>query len=140
MKSVRIRSYSGPNAGKYGPEYLRIWTLFTQCLCLKIPSYAYFLNTLIEFVQFIEAVIMKNRNLSNDIWLAEWLIYTPLIALINCIPGFPLMFLKDYRKVNVNHTHLCLIWVSRRYWAFFQISKTNCSNNFVSANVRMHSL
>ena len=140
MKSVRIRSYSGPNAGKYGPEYLRIWTLFTQCLCLKIPSYAYFLNTLIEFVQFIEAVIMKNRNLSNDIWLTEWLIYTPLIALINCIPGFPLMFLKDYPNANVNHTHLCLICVSTRYWAFFQISKTNCSNNFVSANVCMHSL
>ena len=38
MKSVRIRSYSGPhfpvfrpNAGKCGPEKLRIRTLFTQC-------------------------------------------------------------------------------------------------------------
>ena len=50
MKSVCIRSFSGPyfsvfglnterygvilriqpNAGKYGPEKLRIWTLFTQ--------------------------------------------------------------------------------------------------------------
>ena len=50
-KSVRIRSFSGPyfpafglnrrdtlylsvfspNAGKYGPEKSRIWTLFTQC-------------------------------------------------------------------------------------------------------------
>ena len=46
MKSVRIQSYSGPyfpafglnlsvfssNTGKYGPEKLRIQTLFTQCL------------------------------------------------------------------------------------------------------------
>ena len=38
VKIVRIRSFSGPhfpafspNAGKYGPEKLRIQTLFTQC-------------------------------------------------------------------------------------------------------------
>ena len=31
VKSVRILSYSGPNAGKYGLEKLRIRTLFTQC-------------------------------------------------------------------------------------------------------------
>ena len=37
MKNVRIRNYSGPylsvfswNAGKYGPELLRIRTLFTH--------------------------------------------------------------------------------------------------------------
>ena len=30
VKSVRIRSFSGPNAGKYGPEKLRIRTLCTQ--------------------------------------------------------------------------------------------------------------
>ena len=37
VKSVRIRSFSGPyfpgkNAGKYGTEKLRIRTLFTQCI------------------------------------------------------------------------------------------------------------
>ena len=42
MKSVRILSFSGSyfpafglnterNSGKYGPEKLRIWALFTQC-------------------------------------------------------------------------------------------------------------
>ena len=30
VKSVCIRSFSGPNAGKYGPEKLRIRTLFKQ--------------------------------------------------------------------------------------------------------------
>ena len=30
VKSVRIRSFSGPNARKYRPEKLRIRTLFTQ--------------------------------------------------------------------------------------------------------------
>ena len=30
VKSVRIRSFSGPNAGKYRLEKLRIRTLFTQ--------------------------------------------------------------------------------------------------------------
>ena len=30
MKSTRIRSSSGSNVGKYGPEELRIRTLFTQ--------------------------------------------------------------------------------------------------------------
>ena len=34
VKSVRIRSFSGPNAGKYGPENLRIRTLFTQWIPL----------------------------------------------------------------------------------------------------------
>ena len=28
--SARIRNFPGPNAGKYGPEKLRIQTLFTQ--------------------------------------------------------------------------------------------------------------
>ena len=41
VKSVSIGSFSGlhstvfiPNAGKCGPEKLRIWTLFTQCLIM----------------------------------------------------------------------------------------------------------
>ena len=29
VKNIRIRSFFGPNAGKYGPEKLRIRTLFT---------------------------------------------------------------------------------------------------------------
>ena len=29
VRSVHIRSFSGTNAGKYGPEKLRIRTLFT---------------------------------------------------------------------------------------------------------------
>ena len=32
VKSVGIRSFSGPNSGKYGPEKIRIRTLFTQCI------------------------------------------------------------------------------------------------------------
>ena len=28
-------SISSPNGGKYGPEKLRIWTLFTQCLLVQ---------------------------------------------------------------------------------------------------------
>ena len=42
MQSVRIWSFFGPNAGKYGPEKLQIRTLFTQCLLnnglLKFPK------------------------------------------------------------------------------------------------------
>ena len=30
VKSIRIRSFSGPNTGKYGPEKLRIWTISAQ--------------------------------------------------------------------------------------------------------------
>ena len=30
VKSVRIWSFSGPNAGKYGPEKLRLRILFTE--------------------------------------------------------------------------------------------------------------
>ena len=32
VKNVRILSFSGLNGGKYGPEKLQIWTLFTQCI------------------------------------------------------------------------------------------------------------
>ena len=35
VKSIRIWSFSGPNAGKYGPEKLQIRTLFTQCQFLS---------------------------------------------------------------------------------------------------------
>ena len=35
VKRVPIRSYSGPNGGKCGPEQLRIRTLFTQGRCSK---------------------------------------------------------------------------------------------------------
>ena len=31
LKRVRMRSFSGPNPGKHGPEKGRIRTLFTQC-------------------------------------------------------------------------------------------------------------
>ena len=31
VKSVLVRSFSGPNAGKYGPEKIRIRALLTQC-------------------------------------------------------------------------------------------------------------
>ena len=31
--------FSGPNAGKYGPEKLRIWTLFTQWRCDRDLEY-----------------------------------------------------------------------------------------------------
>ena len=34
-QSVRIRNYSGPNAGKLGPEQLRMRTLFMQCILLE---------------------------------------------------------------------------------------------------------
>ena len=37
-KKSRIRSFSGPSAGKYGLEKLRIRTLFTQCLL--IPTFS----------------------------------------------------------------------------------------------------
>ena len=35
MKNVRIRSFSGPNAEKYGPEKLQIRTLFMQYVITK---------------------------------------------------------------------------------------------------------
>ena len=35
VKSIHIWSFSGPNAGKYGPEKLQIRTLFTQCQFLS---------------------------------------------------------------------------------------------------------
>ena len=38
VKSVRIRSYSGPNAGKCEPELLRIRPLLTQWICLRATS------------------------------------------------------------------------------------------------------
>ena len=58
VKSVRIRSFPGPNfpafglntpylsvfspnAGKYGPEKLQLRTLFTQCTLLQIWDGAY---------------------------------------------------------------------------------------------------
>ena len=37
---LRISWYSGPNAGKYGPEKLRIRTLFTQCTW-RVQNYVY---------------------------------------------------------------------------------------------------
>lgn len=35
VKRVRIRSFSGPHAEKYGQEKLRIWTFFRQCNIYK---------------------------------------------------------------------------------------------------------
>ena len=48
VKSLRIQSFSGrifPHSdcvGKYGPEKLRIWTLFTQCLSHNFWQFAFF--------------------------------------------------------------------------------------------------
>ena len=37
-KSVHSRSFSGPNAGKYGPEERKIQTFFTQCFLAELPK------------------------------------------------------------------------------------------------------
>ena len=64
VKSVQTRSFSdahlpafglntertkylsvfSPNAGKYRPKKLRIWTLFTQCIFYRMFQSSYFLN------------------------------------------------------------------------------------------------
>ena len=35
-RDTAYHSVFSPNAGEYGPEKLRIWTLFTQCLILRL--------------------------------------------------------------------------------------------------------
>ena len=49
VKSVHIRGFSGPNAGKNGPEKLRIRTLFTQCDTFKKKKKKHAQKTLSTF-------------------------------------------------------------------------------------------
>ena len=48
VKGVRIRSFSGPNAGRYGPEKLQIRILFKQWStnCLRVDCDVYLLSFL----------------------------------------------------------------------------------------------
>ena len=39
LNTERYGERKSPNAGKYGPEKLRIRTLFTQCPCSKYQRY-----------------------------------------------------------------------------------------------------
>ena len=88
VKSVRIRSFSGAyfpafglirrdspynlylsvlsaNAGKYGPEKLRIRTLFTQCKSYQCP-----VVRLIKFIQvWIFPIFWNHLNLCLDMFL-----------------------------------------------------------------------
>ena len=50
VKSVRIRSFSGPNVRKYGPEKLRIGTLLTQGNILNKPEMPSLKNLLHVYV------------------------------------------------------------------------------------------
>ena len=38
MKSVRIRSFAGPDFPAFGPDEIRIGTLFTKCTFLNIDE------------------------------------------------------------------------------------------------------
>ena len=62
VKSVRIRSFSGPYFPVFGPEQLRIRTLFTQCM----------------LVFYLEI------RVSSDCCLAPWLNYRAVVVVINC--------------------------------------------------------
>ena len=46
-----------PNVGKYGPEKLRIWTLFTQCN---------FMYSLTSLTIIISKMFSNNSSISND--------------------------------------------------------------------------
>ena len=56
VKSVRIRSFPGPNAGRYVPEKFRIRTLFTQCStnCLRADW------------EFISWIFLENSNANKS--------------------------------------------------------------------------
>ena len=93
VKSIRIRSFSGPyfpalglsvftpNAGKYRPEKLRIKTLFTQCIVVsgtlpKIEDGA--------FPNASDSNQMKNYNSSWSPTIKYWLSQVILNRFIAC--------------------------------------------------------
>ena len=57
IESVRIRSYSGPHAGKYRPEWQRIRTLFMQC------HFTHFMPLVLLHTQGLLRVFQKKKLL-----------------------------------------------------------------------------
>ena len=51
IQSISYLSVFSPNARKYGPEWQRIWTLFTQCAISKVSlPYQYFVFAISLFL------------------------------------------------------------------------------------------
>ena len=93
----------GPNAGKYGPEKLRIWSLFTQCvfdckminfLRLHFPYYwfPFGIKTLVEVFQLFQQsslyhissrfIWFLNKNTSSKFILFKNVLIEPLAFFI----------------------------------------------------------
>ena len=89
VKSARIRSFSGPyfpsnlsvfspNAGKYGPEKLRIRTLFTQWKVIDVNFLMYFND--VKFPKYLKNLPLKIAVLfKRIIWPLFYQFYTDVI-------------------------------------------------------------
>ena len=62
--SVRIRSVSGPNAGKYGPEKLQTQTIFPQCLSFAT---LHVWNTTFQYFVLLGKFLFKTMQKSCSI-------------------------------------------------------------------------
>ena len=62
--SVRIRSVSGPNAGKYGPEKLQTQTIFPQCLSFAT---LHVWNTTFQYFVLLGKFLLKTMQKSCSI-------------------------------------------------------------------------
>ena len=123
VKSVRIRSFSGPNAGKYGPENLRIRTLFTQWLSLEHLHLAGFLKSL-QVSHATKSLVLKlvfeccfqYTSVINysaqflclaKFLLVVWLGFLFLLLLIDITS-----IIRPFSRIFNHTTVLCLCWIS----------------------------
>ena len=81
VKSAHIRGFSGPNAGKNGPEKLRIRTLFTQCDTFKKKKKKTCAKNLKYFLPRSERWVMASKLRSKILEIERSLIASSLLLL-----------------------------------------------------------
>ena len=116
VKSVQIGSFFWViflvfwlNKGKYVPEKLRVWTLFTQCFFNKCPSW----HRNIQLKYSGEYVIWYSEIIRKFFTMRRWEIFAKTFHL-RCLVGFALCRFSlhlnyeqttqiSYQKVNTMH-------------------------------------
>ena len=118
IKSVRIKSFSGPNAGKYQPEKLRIRTLFTQCNMYSFLQY----SNLFSFESYLQTrdsgrkclYIKRSARLLNVVCTFFLHILDTIIVLLNYffLFSFNLCITKGLKYFSIFFTQFKTTWES----------------------------
>ena len=131
-------SVFSPNAGKYGPEKLRIWTLFTQWELLR---YEYF-KSIIAPKSWISFSLRKTNSISKKVSSQEFFLTLTTKILFAIIPQDRNIWVIGYRSSCLVINAKAALNRSSLEWFFWKIlqnsQKNGCNGILFFVNLQFY--